>query len=276
VYSAGILLFECLTGRKPFQSDEAVELLRMQRDSAPPRLRTVPSGAGFSRELEAVLARSLAKSPEERWGSAGELAGALDATPEAAALASLPARARTATAARTGTRRGRGAVLLVAALCIVLVAAWTWRAPIVGALGLDRTTAAVDPSGPVPGIDRVLELVRARRWAQAVHELQALQKRYPDNAYVPFVLGNVYLDQLQAAQGVAAYRQAFRLDPAYRGNAVIIHNAIRLLSIEGQASRAQRFLAEDIGAPAIPALEAARTGRAASVLAELRRRASRE
>ncbi len=83
LYAVGVMLFEILAGRKPFQSENVGELIFMQRDAPPPLLREVAPEAGYSQELESLLGKALSKLPEDRFQSAGELAAALAATPEA-------------------------------------------------------------------------------------------------------------------------------------------------------------------------------------------------
>jgi serine/threonine-protein kinase len=84
IYAAGIVLFEMLTGEKPFRADEAVEVLRMHRERPPPRLAQIAPDASFSEELESALMQSLAKDPGNRFSSAAAFATALDHVPETA------------------------------------------------------------------------------------------------------------------------------------------------------------------------------------------------
>ncbi|HSY38122.1 MAG TPA: serine/threonine-protein kinase [Polyangia bacterium] len=83
LYAVGVVLFEILAGRKPFQSENVGELIFMHRDAPPPLLREVAPEAGYSKELESLLGKALSKLPENRFQSAGEFAAALAATPEA-------------------------------------------------------------------------------------------------------------------------------------------------------------------------------------------------
>ena len=83
LYAVGVLLFEILAGRKPFQSENVGELIFMHRDAPPPLLREIAPEAGYSKELESLLGKALSKLPEDRFQSAGEFAAALAATPEA-------------------------------------------------------------------------------------------------------------------------------------------------------------------------------------------------
>jgi len=83
VYSAGVMLFELLTGEKPFLAEEAFSIIRMQIEDTPPRLSDkAPEGLRFSPELERVVARALEKRPEDRFQTAAELAEALESVPE--------------------------------------------------------------------------------------------------------------------------------------------------------------------------------------------------
>jgi serine/threonine-protein kinase len=75
IYALGCVLFECLTGRAPFIHPLEELVLQMQREAP------IPVIAEFRRDVPAELAtaitRAVAKDRNERWQSAGEMAGAL-------------------------------------------------------------------------------------------------------------------------------------------------------------------------------------------------------
>ena len=71
LYSLGVVLYEMLTGRLPFDAPETIDVLLSHIKDPVPRL---PEELA---EWQPVLDRLLAKSPDERYGSAGELAGIL-------------------------------------------------------------------------------------------------------------------------------------------------------------------------------------------------------
>jgi pimeloyl-ACP methyl ester carboxylesterase/tRNA A-37 threonylcarbamoyl transferase component Bud32 len=71
IFSFGIVLYEMLVGRHPFLRENAAETLSAILRDDPPPAPWLPSG------LNRVLARCLAKDPDERWPSAGELEAAL-------------------------------------------------------------------------------------------------------------------------------------------------------------------------------------------------------
>jgi len=82
LYSTGVVLFEMLTGNKPFQADDATEVIRMHRVDAPPRLADADPHVRWSENLEAVIARALNKRRELRYQSADEFAAMLATVPE--------------------------------------------------------------------------------------------------------------------------------------------------------------------------------------------------
>jgi eukaryotic-like serine/threonine-protein kinase len=71
VYSLGCVLYEILTGEPPFIGDSpvAVAYQHVREDPVPPSQRH----AGISPELDAVVLKSLAKNPDNRYQSAAEL-----------------------------------------------------------------------------------------------------------------------------------------------------------------------------------------------------------
>ncbi len=77
VYSLGIVLFELLTGQRPFQGPP-VELLRMHLVAELPTLSSVRPGIPNAELIDLVLRRATAKAVCDRYPDAGELLAALD------------------------------------------------------------------------------------------------------------------------------------------------------------------------------------------------------
>lgn len=71
IYSVGVLLYEMVTGKVPFdgESPVAVALKHLQTDPASPRLAC----PDLPEDLERVILRAMAKAPDERYASIGEL-----------------------------------------------------------------------------------------------------------------------------------------------------------------------------------------------------------
>jgi WD40 repeat protein/serine/threonine protein kinase len=75
IYSLGILVYEALTGRRPFRAKSTNEYYHQHLHAEIP-----PLGGDFSPDLDRVVRRALSKDPEARHGNVRELASALRAT----------------------------------------------------------------------------------------------------------------------------------------------------------------------------------------------------
>ncbi|MCP5098776.1 MAG: protein kinase, partial [Chloroflexi bacterium] len=75
IYSLGIILYELLTGRPPFNADTPLALIKQHIESQMPPPTTF--NPNISPEIETILDTALAKNPEYRFQRASELALAL-------------------------------------------------------------------------------------------------------------------------------------------------------------------------------------------------------
>jgi serine/threonine-protein kinase len=149
LYGAGVVLFEMVTGRVPFEGDSDVAVALQHVNDPPPRPRDL--APAVPEALERVVLRALAKDPADRYQSAAEFAAALDAAlaapavtgevpavppaapdiaaaPEAATVLTGSAPAPTVVMPETAAtvvrpRRRRWPWLLAAALALVAIAA---------------------------------------------------------------------------------------------------------------------------------------------------------
>jgi Protein kinase domain len=84
VYSLACVLFECLTGSIPYvRENQAAVLWAHLHDEVP---RATALNSSLSREVDAVLARGMAKVPENRFSTGRELVAALQTSLEAGAM----------------------------------------------------------------------------------------------------------------------------------------------------------------------------------------------
>ncbi len=75
VYAMGVILYECFTGRRPFSGTSLYRLMdqHVNRVPTPPRELRPELGE----DVEAVILKALAKAPEDRYSTTGEMRNAL-------------------------------------------------------------------------------------------------------------------------------------------------------------------------------------------------------
>ena len=118
IYALGIVLYELVTGRKPFRADTpmAVVIKHMQ-DPLPRPKDFVPD---IPKEVEQVIIKALAKAPEDRYQEMGEFAQALEQISRSQKVSvrtfpSLPTKKHT---------RSRRIGLFALLAAVVLLSAW--------------------------------------------------------------------------------------------------------------------------------------------------------
>lgn len=95
VYSLGIIAYEMLTCRLPFSANTPWQWATEHMTAQPFPIDQVPSGQGVPRSMREVVMRALAKDPNERPSSAGELVHGLKAGIDGREAAGPASRART-------------------------------------------------------------------------------------------------------------------------------------------------------------------------------------
>ncbi len=128
IYALGCLFFACLAGRAPYVGSDVEVAIAHAQQPVP----QVPGSDAAAGRVNAVLARALAKDPEQRYASAGEFRQDLLALASDGVQLEVPvAGATTDTAVRRpAAGRGRGRTALVGAVvaAVALAAGGTWWA----------------------------------------------------------------------------------------------------------------------------------------------------
>ncbi|NPV40715.1 MAG: serine/threonine protein kinase [Anaerolineae bacterium] len=75
IYSLGVIAYEMLAGRPPFDADDSVELARMHREDQPLPLRNLR--ADLPREVEAFIQQAMSKEPADRFADGNAFVEAL-------------------------------------------------------------------------------------------------------------------------------------------------------------------------------------------------------
>ncbi|MGH7547530.1 MAG: serine/threonine-protein kinase [Gemmatimonadales bacterium] len=151
IYSLGIVLYQMLAGAPPFDGESAQQILMKQATATPTPIRQLRSDVPA--DLAAVLDRMLAKAPEERFQTAGEVSRAL--------VEALPAAARD----RIRVRRGLMATVIKSLVGLGVVGCLVFIAFAAGALAVSWTVFSRAPrlaaTAPVP--DSLSTALRQRR-----------------------------------------------------------------------------------------------------------------
>jgi serine/threonine protein kinase len=102
IYSLAVMGYEMLTGRLPFQAETAWEWATQHMTQPPIPMESLPEGQRVPAPMRAAVARSLSKSPDERFQTVQEFNAAFSGTAPAqagtaplTATPSIPGRQRT-------------------------------------------------------------------------------------------------------------------------------------------------------------------------------------
>jgi len=300
LYAAGVILYEMLAGRRPFESEDKVKIISMHLSHAPPRIREANPTVDVPFALEQVVLQALEKHRENRFASATAFLQALedseavvdpalpfeiDATSphiayEATMMANSGDLATPGPASPAGrSRRPLAAVALVVALGALGVVGYRIRAHHRGAGAL--TSAPSEPAPVAPGLatelKKVESLLEAGNTAAAKLTLEDQLAQRPQDARVHYMLGRVAFSDNRHADGLASYRQAITLDPGFRGDPVLLAHVDTALGEPRHAQAALDLIIDKIGSPAADLLEKvanegsdlARRRRAATALHEM-------
>jgi serine/threonine-protein kinase len=148
VYALGVVLYELITGRRPFEADNpvAVAMAHVERAPEPPSAVV----ADLDPELETLVLRCLAKDPDARFADGHALAIALengDTTAPRPVVGVTRGRARVV---RLRLAAGLGALVLVAAVTAWAVSSGPTKEPAAVADPLPKVDFDGRPRTPTP------------------------------------------------------------------------------------------------------------------------------
>ena len=117
--------------------------------------------------------------------------------------------------------------------------------------------ASPTPVAPAKTVAQAIAMAKKGQRGPAIEGLRLLWRKHPKVARYPYTLGNLYFDQKWWTVAMEHYTAAIKLSPGYRGNAVMIHNAIQALGNGKTRGKAWWFLKRVVGAKARPYLRTA-------------------
>ena len=128
IYSVGVLLYHCLTGKPPFSGDvKNLARQHMHKDPTPPRRlnkRITPA-------MEAVIMKALSKKPRDRYSSANAMLDDIE-------IKAKPRAAGTTESPRPARRKARGGALVLASVAVLLLLLGGGAALASGLVGLPQ------------------------------------------------------------------------------------------------------------------------------------------
>ncbi len=154
LFSLGCVLYEAAVGRRAFDGETALDIIERIRTTDPPR----PGGVRprLPRAFDAIIQRALARDPQQRYGSAAELAADLRTLKTRLATRGFLQRLRVPAA--------------IAALIVIVFLVWYWR----HVEHLQHVQQARDSLSALP------QLVLKERFFEAHDILQAAALYIPD------------------------------------------------------------------------------------------------
>lgn len=147
IYAIGVMMFEMLTGRSPFEAGNFESLVIEKRVKQMPTLADCAPEARFSRGMQAIVRRAMHPDPAQRFASVESLAAAI------AALGPTGQRRTPWTTLDHDARVRLVATASISALLASLVTAWFLAGspkplPWVPQLTPDHITAAIEAARP--------------------------------------------------------------------------------------------------------------------------------
>jgi serine/threonine protein kinase len=218
-FSLGVTAYEALAGRVPWNATSLAHMIAAILRDDPPPLSTI--NPLLPRELDAPLARSMAKRPEDRFPSVADFGDALDGIAtrlDAASLAAAPTqllpssapdmtppRTRAELVAETRTAPGRrrrvAAVVAGVAAAVALAASGLFAAVTLSRRAPPAPAAATSESG-------------ATRRPVAITDLPIPESKVPA-ALAAYRIGMQAFRDGSIASMRVAFQRAAELDPTY-------------------------------------------------------------
>jgi Tol biopolymer transport system component len=186
IFSFGVVLYEMLTGLRPFRGDSHVETMNAILKEDPPELTT--SGANVPMALDRIVRRCLEKNPEERFHSAHDLGLAL----ETLSATSTPGGSSPSlgVASVAPARRRKNSLLGLGASLLVVAAFFAGRQlsvpPVQGAPDFHRLTFRHGYVSSARYAGDGKTIVYGANWEGEPHRLYQTRPESPDSLALAF------------------------------------------------------------------------------------------
>ena len=196
VFSLGVLLFELLAGKRPFDGESAAETASRILTAEPPGLALDP--ASVPKETEAIVRCALAKRPEGRYADAAPFAAALESARD-----EIDFRSRLARGGGLGISRAARVGLVAALAAGAATGAFLWI----------RHSRRAWAEAAVP---RIARLAAGGQWAGGFDLAQRARRELPGDAALAALLPEV-TDVLSVVTEPSGARVLLRRNEAAEG-----------------------------------------------------------
>jgi serine/threonine-protein kinase len=283
LYAAGVIMFEILCGRRPFEGAPA-NLMREKVQRLPPRIRDVAPEWAVTDEVEDWLQKALARNPDDRFPDALTMLNALDALPKDWKRGSTTQVERAVgfwALARQHHRLFLAIVAIALLLAGPLAVGLVWRtgqnqdpaaprtrvvapepAAIVRELTLHEQLGLPDPwagEAPPPAMGAARALLEAGQRVDdsLVRELRSYARNHPDDPRPLLLLGHIFANRERRPVALMQYERALALDPNARGDTRMLANLVAFAARPGVGGPAARVIRQVYGPAAREVVEAA-------------------
>jgi serine/threonine protein kinase len=255
IYAAGVILYEMLAGRRPFESEDKVKIISMHLAHAPPRVRDTNPAVDLPMPLEQAVLQAMEKSRDNRFATAAAFMQALDdAEVESQRDAELAIGAAIPHLDLPPPGRRLRPLPIALVLLVVVVGSLTIKRRFAHHRVATLTVLPTQPAPPPP--DLAAQMKKVEGWleddntAAARLALETMLTSRPKDARVRYMLGRVSYAQDRHQEALDDYAAAIALDPGFRGDPVLLGHVDAMLADPKLDDAALSLLIDHVGQPA--------------------------
>ncbi len=228
LYALGVILYEMLTDKVPFDADSIPLIMAKHVTDPPPPMAEMAPDAPIPRWLDHVVMKCMEKAPEARPQTAAELVKLLTEEPDAfaptqrkpavaTALVQLShAVEKTERNAPFAVYAGIAAALVLAVVIAAAAITGNVLSEQVGEMALENVAEERTEFSKQPDIAKALAMNAEGKSKQAIEALEKAGLNYESNAHYHFLLGTLHSDSDNHSKAFLSFARATELDDRYR------------------------------------------------------------
>ncbi|MFW6129290.1 MAG: protein kinase domain-containing protein [Candidatus Aminicenantaceae bacterium] len=221
IYSFGVILYEMVTGRAPFEGDTPLGIVMKHKNEKPPDPKKF--SPQLPDELKKLILKCLEKKKEKRYQSADELLAELTDIEE-----SFPTTERLIPKKPKGTSREVSVqfklrkilipLVVITIAGFIIIAGWLFvlRDKTPEPTSPEKEKSAVSPQAEVVPIKDILaqgnENLENKNYSEAIERFNAILEKEPENTQALLGLAEVYKKQGKLDEAVSKYEQVSLLE----------------------------------------------------------------